>query len=451
MAGTINSLGIGSGTLTSDVLDKLKEADKKSRIDPYEKKLKANETQKSDIKTLKSLTDELKSITNSLSGEVNYLNVEANVSGSTATVTAEAGTAIQDFTLNVTQLAQKQITQSKGFSSETSPIGKSGDLTFEIDGKNYTVNITNKMTLKDIKDTIFDKTEGKVIASSLNIGGDDPYSLVLRSSQTGKSGEFNITDSANIFGFTNKQAAQDAKFEYDGVQITRSSNKIDDLIVGVSIELKDKETKDNNGNIIKSGKTSVSITQKTSDIVDNVEKFVKKYNELITNLNTVTGYDAEKKVRGTFQGNSELNDIKTQIKNSLLQTQGSMEKFGIEMKRNGELTLDKSKLQEQAKNDFKSVKEFFRGTDEKVGIFKSMDKTLNNVTSSKNGLFKLIEDDLKTKNTNISEELTNAKKKLEDKYAIMAKRFAAYDAMISKMNAGFSSLKMMIQQSVTSK
>lgn len=457
MAGSISSLGIGSGTLTSDVLDKLKKADEKGRITPFETKIKANETQQSDIKTLKNLTNELKSISGLLSGEMGYLDVETSTNGSSATVTAEAGTRIQDFTLNVTQLAQKQISQSQGFSSETSALGQNGNLSFHIDGKDYTVEINDTMNLKDIKDAIFDKTDGKIVASSLNTGGSDPFSLVLRSSESGASNGFTITDSSNLFGFSDKQTAQDAKFEYDGVEITRSSNKVDDLIVGVSIQLNEAEERDVGNNITKSGKTSVSITQKTTDILGNVEKFVEKYNELITNLNTVTGYDAEKKTRGTFQGNSEVNDIKTQIRNSLMQTGGAMSDFGIEMQRNGELTLDKAKLQDQANKDFSKVKEFFQGTTkadgsvDKVGIFSSIDKTLKNITSSKDGLFKLVESDLKSKSKNLTKELTDAKQNLEDKYSIMAKRFASYDAMISKMNAGFSSLKMMIQQSVTAK
>lgn len=36
--GSLSSLGFGSGVLTQDTLDKLKEAEQKARIDPYTKK-----------------------------------------------------------------------------------------------------------------------------------------------------------------------------------------------------------------------------------------------------------------------------------------------------------------------------------------------------------------------------------------------------------------------------
>ncbi len=450
MAGSISSLGLGSSTLTSDVIDKLKKADEAKFVKPFEKRLEENETQTSDINTLKGLAKELKAISDALSSETNYLDVETKVTGDTASVTALAGARVQNFTLDVTQLAQKEIKQSVGFENETSALNISGDLLFDIGGDSYTVTLDGTENLKDIKDKIFDQTDGKVIASSLKVGGDKPFSLVLKSAQTGSQNGFNVTGGASgTFGFTNIQSAQDAKFKLDGVEITRSSNKIDDLYAGVTIELKDTEKKDNAGNIIKSGKTSVSITQKTTNIIENVEKFVEKYNELFINLNTVTNFDAEKKVRGTFQGNNEMNDIKSQLRNSLIVA--NMDKFGISMERNGEITLDKGKLEGQIKSDFKGAKEFFQGTLDKPGLFTNVKNTLFDLTTSNNGLFKIIEDGLKSSSKNLGEELKNAKSNLDSKYEIMTKQFAAYDAMIAKMNAGFSSLEMMIKQSVTSK
>lgn len=451
MAGSISSLGLASGTLTSDVIDKLKAADKAKQVTPYETKIKQNETRTSDLNTLRTMTKELKSITESLSSETGYLNVEAKTSGDSATVTAEAGARVQSFELNVGKLAQKEIMQSKTFASETAQQGLSGDLEFKIGDKSYTVTIESDMNLKTIQDKIFEGTDGKVIASSLKTGGDEPFSLVLKSAETGKANGFTIEDGdmKTAFNFTSKQTAQDAEFDYDGVRVTRSTNKIDDLISGVTINLKNAGEMDSDG-VITNGKTTVSIKQETSNVVENVSKFVEKYNELIANLNTVTSYDSEKKVKGTFQGNNEMNDIKRQIKNSILVTSGSLEDFGITLKRNGELELDKSKLEEQATKDFSKVKDFFKGTDNSVGLFSNVNDSLYNLTTSNNGMFKLIEDSLETKNKNFKAALESAQTNLDNKYEIMTKQFAAYDAMISKMNASFSSLKMIIAQSTSS-
>ncbi|WP_187106392.1 hypothetical protein, partial [Campylobacter lanienae] len=47
--GSLSSLGFGSGVLTQDTIDKLKEAEQKARIDPYTKKIEENTTKQKDL------------------------------------------------------------------------------------------------------------------------------------------------------------------------------------------------------------------------------------------------------------------------------------------------------------------------------------------------------------------------------------------------------------------
>ncbi len=470
MAGTINSLGLGSGTLTSDVIDKLKKADQGRTVKPLEIKIKENTTRTSDLNTIRKMADELKSLSHALSGEMGYLGRNTNLSGSSAQVIAQAGTSAQSFTIDVEQLAQKQITQStKTFGSDSSALGFKGDVVIEVDGEEKTISITEDMSLKDIKDTIYEQSGENIVASALNVGkdadGKDQFKLVLRSKNDGDKGAFSIKSGTNgildnlglvdikdadgnVTTSMTVQKAQNAKFKYNGVEVSRSSNKFDDLVIGITIKLQN------------TGKTEVDIKQDTKTVVENVEKFVEKYNELVKNLDTVTGFDSEKKVKGTFQGNSEMNSIFRQIKDSLITTNGAMADFGIELNRHGELTLDKAKLENVAKTDFDSLKTFFQGTpaDEskgtrgEIGMFTSVTKTLDSITSHKRGgLFKAIETDLKENGKRLQKNLLSSKKSLDNKYDIMMKQFAAYDAMIAKMNASFASMKMMIQQSISTK
>ncbi len=452
MAGSINSLGLGSGTLTSDVIDKLKKADESRTVKPIERKIKENTTRTSDLNTLKKMADELKNLSRSLSDSMGYLTRDTDTIGDSVGIVAETGTSVQSFNLDVKQIAQKQIVQSTGnFASENAKVG-TGTLTLTINGEEKNIEIKADMGLKDIKDAIYDQSGEKVIASVLNVGkdenGKDQFKLVLRSKEDGKEGAFEISgDMASALKLVDDgsvkakiQDAQDAKFLYNGVEITRSSNKVTDLIPGVTM------------NINKLGETKVEIKQKTDDIVNNVEKFVEKYNELVKNLATVTGFDKEKKVKGTFQGNSEMNSIFRQIKDSLITTNGVMSDFGLEINRHGELTFDKAKLSNKVKTDFDSVKSFFQGDDKVKGMFSSVTDTLNSVTSSKRGgLFHLLETDLKDNSKRLQKNLMSSKKSLDSKYDIMMKQFAAYDAMIAKMNASFASMKMMIEQSVNGK
>lgn len=449
MAGIISSLGAGSaGVLTTDTLEKLRKSDEAKRITPIETTIKQNEVRALDVKTLKNLASEFKSSLLSLSSESSYSNVDTSLSGDSVEVSASAGASVQSFSLHVKQLATKQISQSAGFASKDALIGQNGNLSLTIDSKKYDIQINENMSIKDLSQSIFEKTDGKITASTLNVGGENPYALVLKSTNTGAKNAFEITGDQNIldkFGFNKlTQEAKDAVFQYDGVDIKRSSNKVDDLISGVSIELK-KASKAQDD---ESGLTTVNITRKTSDMVTNIDGFVKKYNALISNLNTVTKFDNNANAAGTFQGNVEVNSIKRQIKDSIVPLSGNLESFGITMSRNGELEFDKSKLQTIIDKDYSKVKDFFLGDENKKGLFVNAKDTIDELTSSKNGLFKLVETSVEDKANVLKKQLSLAKQNLDSKYELLTKQFEVYDSAIQKMTAGFASMKLMIDQSL---
>ena len=106
---TINSLGIGSGVLTADVIDKLKENERGLIITPVEDKITTANAKTDALNLLENLFSSFKSNVASLKNDGLYL--ERTVSGNNdgIEVVVEAGVAVQDFTLSVTQLAQKNI------------------------------------------------------------------------------------------------------------------------------------------------------------------------------------------------------------------------------------------------------------------------------------------------------------------------------------------------------
>ncbi|MCP4277994.1 MAG: flagellar filament capping protein FliD, partial [Gammaproteobacteria bacterium] len=76
-------------------------------------------------------------------------------------------------------------------------------------------------------------------------------------------------------------AGQDAKVTIDGVAITRSSNTIDDVISGVTLDL----------NRVESGETvNLTISRDTDNIKDKVTAFTDAYNEIIENINQQFAY-----------------------------------------------------------------------------------------------------------------------------------------------------------------
>ena len=185
MAGTINSLGIGSGVLTADVVDKLKNNEKSVTVDPIKNKIKLNEQKSQSLNLLDSLMTTIKSSTSTLADDVMFSKREVSGTNSGVSVTSNDGVAVQSFSISDVSLAQESVQQSGTFSSRDSVMTSgSGSANLNIDGTNYTIDYTNSMSLEEFKDKINEVAGNDVTASILQIG-DDSYSLVLKSDKTG--------------------------------------------------------------------------------------------------------------------------------------------------------------------------------------------------------------------------------------------------------------------------
>lgn len=412
-----SQLGVGSGNILSwDTIDKLKEADTKAMVKPLETKIQDNLTKQKDLTAITTLLSTFKGSVSNLTGDNTYLKRDANATGSNSvSVSVSAGVAEQNMNLSVQQLASQDSFQSKTFGSRTESVFDT-DVSFgiSIGGKDYVINADSTTTLEQLAEKINEATEGKVQAKILNVGGDEPFRMIIQSAQTGEANKIDFysitsgtnsnashtsTDSTlNALGFyfdkvsasgvggaqTNEDShgnqiqrltlkkpddlsedekknagsqistAQDAKFKYNGIDITRSSNTIDDLILGVNLTLnkvdKDGET------------TNVNITQSTEGIMEDIKAMVESYNSLMNNINEATKYDSETGLAGTFQGVREITSITTELNkiiNGVSKDGKSLADFGITLTKDGLLTLDSSILNDMINTKFDEFKNFF--------------------------------------------------------------------------------------------
>ena len=357
MAGSLSNIGLGSnGALSFDIIEKLRAVDERNQVAPIDRRLDTTSTKLTDLSILTTMVASFKSATSVLSDEMSYLKRSSSVGGDSVGVSVKSGTFLQDFSIDVGQLAGRDIIESVAFSSQNATFATAADtIGINIDGNDYNIDVNSNTTLTQLKDQIFDKTDGKVTASILNVGGADPYKLILKSTDTGVSQDITVSSVGGTvadLGLNDLNSAQDASFTYNGISIARASNSFDDLIVGVSITLKE------------TGVSQVSITQDRADITKNLENFVSKYNELMSNLNEATKFDSDLKVSGIFQGTSEITGMKSMINRQLLSVDESgrnLADYGVTLNSGGMLELDKSIINSKLSSDSKDVESFFRG------------------------------------------------------------------------------------------
>lgn len=193
----ISSLGIGSGVLTSDIIEKLKANEEKNTIDPIRDKITVTEAKEKSMELLTSLVDTLQTSVSSLGDSALYQSTSTTVTGDAATVEAIAGVSVQSFELEVTQLAKTDVVESGTFASSTSLVaGGAGTMSIAVGGTTYDVDYDASDTLTDLKGYINEEMSDSLTASILQVGTDD-YRLILTSKVTGVDEKIIVSDSSD--------------------------------------------------------------------------------------------------------------------------------------------------------------------------------------------------------------------------------------------------------------
>ncbi|TBW56645.1 flagellar cap protein FliD [Marinobacter halodurans] len=358
----ISSLGIGSGVLTSDLVDQLVEAERKPTANRLDSKEKETQALISAYGTLRSAITELRLPMRQLSSVENLKAFSATSSNDDVEVSVDSASASRgNYTIQVDSLAQAQSLASGTFNDKDSTAIGTGRISLSVGGevKNIDIDSSNN-TLQGIADAINDAGIG---ANAGVIDTGNGYRLVLSSDETGtdnairisvNDGDGNNTDGSGLSQFvfndttqnlTETVAAKDAVVQVNGITITRSSNTIDNVVDGLTFDVKAE------------GVTStVKVTQDTGAVADRVQSFVDKFNALQQTIQGLAGYNAETQTGGLLSGDATVRGIQNQLRSMLTGVVPGLENAGVRSLadvgittdyKTGQLTFDAGKFQEQ--------------------------------------------------------------------------------------------------------
>jgi flagellar capping protein FliD len=154
------------------------------------------------------------------------------------------------------------------------------------------------------------------------------------------------------------QAGADASFTLDGVAVTRSSNTIDDLITGVTLNLKAADP---------ATTLTVKVNRDYEGLEEQITEFVTAYNDLMDTINEQLTYDtATQTPGGPLFGDSTLRALRSSLLKTIVnQVPGLDENFstlglvGINLSSDGKLTINSDTLQGYLETNFEDVKNLF--------------------------------------------------------------------------------------------
>lgn len=192
--GTLSSLGLGSEVLNQETLEKLKNADISARVKPYETKIETNTTKQKALTELTTKLAAFQSAVSSLGDSTAFgkRKVTPSVTGDSAaaTLTASNGVSVQNLSVKVDKIAQKDVFQSGGITKDTDKVLQTGQspasFTIMQNGEEYTIKVGATTTYADLAEQINSATDGNVIAKIVRTGeASTPYRLTLSSKETG--------------------------------------------------------------------------------------------------------------------------------------------------------------------------------------------------------------------------------------------------------------------------
>ncbi len=314
---SISSLGIGSGILTSELIEKLANAER----EPIEKRLKAKEealkTQISDFGKLQSAVTDLRLISRTLGNPAALAAKSATSSSSSIAVTAGTSASTQQFSMTVSKLAQSHSLATGVFDDQDKTALGTGKITIKSGDKTKTIELTNgNNTLQGLAKEINGAKLG-ISASVINTG--NGYQLVMNTENTGADNaiEISVEDDDGSHLDTNglsrlafnayaqnldeKIEAQDAEFAINGITIKRASNTVSDVIEGLTFTLTDEVT----------APATIKVGQDADAVAQRVQDFIDKFNEIQTIINEVGKYKPGGE-SGSLAGNSAVRAIYSQ-------------------------------------------------------------------------------------------------------------------------------------------
>jgi len=382
MAG-INFSGIASGLDTELIIQSLL-VRQQSRIDSINDRVDTEESRKRAFNDVKGALERFEGIIGSLV-EDGFQNRQATTGDEdVVTATADGTSSLGEQEIQVSALARKSVALiGQAQSSATDQIG-AGSLTVNLeDGSAYTFTLSDAgSTLTDLAQLINDQESETFQADVIEVQSGS-FQLVLSTKDTGAAadikddaagagssalsgfdGTFLDAGQANSNGVTTQQTGQDASFTINGVQISRATNEIDDVLQGVTLNI----TGESSG-----GPTTLKVDSNIDEITEKLNEFVNGYNDVLSQIERVTDRST-----GVLSGDTDLLGLKNDLRSFItrfvpnideinLRDDGSvgltsLSQVGFETnEKTGRLSIDTEDLKEALEDNFNEVESLFLG------------------------------------------------------------------------------------------
>lgn len=422
---SISSLGIGSGLDLNGLLGQLQEAEQE-KLKPIQQQQAAQESQISAYGQLQGALSQFQSSTSKLNSQELFQSVTSDVQGGSVEAAATPDAPPGRYEVNVESLATASSVATGGVAQDQ-VLNEDGDVEIDItfgDKPAKQVEIAQGSTLGDVRDAI--NTSDAGVTASLVFDGAD-YRLALSSQETGSDASIDTVDFGDLgLNIETRTGGDNAELDVNGIQISHQSNRLEEAIEGVTL------------NLVDTGSSTVTVERDTGAVRDTVSDFVDGYNELKATTGELTSFDPETGEAGELLGDSTMRMAESRLRSVL---SGGVESgdfqmlhdVGISLRVDGTLEIDESRLDDAIANESQAVMDFFAGDGDSMGLAGKLDSALDQMLGSQ-GLMDNAVSGAENRLQSLHVRHEQMEKSIEQTIERYRVQFGQLDGMIAEMN-----------------
>lgn len=454
-----DELGISFGSINSglpkDIVQQIVAAEK-IPIQQMEARKGKIESKKSLLQELTTLVENMKGDIQSNKGARSLRELKVNGGADHIEITTDKNIAEPGkYSLEVMDLAQKSSAITNGVEDKDKTYVGVGYITAVLpNGEEREIYIDEEhATLTGIAKVINGDPELGIRANVVNDGSgdDEPWKLVLAFDGTGDDNNVEfpylyLVDGEVDLYLEGERPAKDAKVKLDGFEIEVGSNKITDLIPGVTIDL--KKAKPGEEVSFEVTEDTVKVGAKITSLVDNINnvlKFIKQQNTLSEKTDT----------SATLGGDLTLQTIESRLRSTIftpiMTDKGPMRigDLGISFTREGILKFDEGKFESKVSADYKNVSQILTGiyspTGKTDGFIDKLEQTAKELLNPPSGTLITRKRGLQSGIDQIDRQISTRQRMIDQKEEILKQKFARLEETISRIRGQGAGLAGMAQ------
>jgi flagellar hook-associated protein 2 len=303
---------------------------------------------------------------------------------------------------------------------------------------------TIDVTANDTLTTVQQKINALGFAVSANIVNDgsgvSPFRLSLTARNSGRDGRFLFDAGTTGLGTTNLVDAQDAAMFIGGtgstqpLLITSSTNQITNVIKGVTINL----------NGVSSNPVTLNVSQDSSNVSDQLDKFTSAFNDMVDKIDTLTSFDSTTMTKGLLLGESSIQNIQTTVYNVLTSVVSGAGRYrtladlGLKLVDGAKLEFDADKFKAAYAADPTAVQNLF--TQANTGIGNALETAINKLIDPTYGSLTIENKTLDQRTQQFQDRIDLLDKLLTDKRTRLEQQFANMESVLATLQSQQSAL-----------